>query len=79
MDHRSCIYKLFDIEKPRSKATSKKLVLKHTILYAHCIDLLMWSPTKLNFYFYNFSVIYYDFFKDSAKINKKGKNKTGLL
>ena len=33
----------------------------------------MWSPTKLDFLFYDFSVIYYDFFKDSAKINKKRK------
>jgi hypothetical protein len=34
--------------------------LKHTILYIHCVDLLMWSPTKLDFPFYDFSVIYYD-------------------
>jgi hypothetical protein len=33
----------------------------------------MWSPTKLNFTFYDFSMIYYDFFKDSAEINKKHK------
>jgi hypothetical protein len=33
----------------------------------------MWSPTKLDFTFYDFSVIYYDFFKDSAEINKKTK------
>jgi hypothetical protein len=33
----------------------------------------MWSPTKLDFPFYDFFVIYYDFFKDSAKINKKRK------
>jgi hypothetical protein len=33
----------------------------------------MWSLTKLDFPFYDFSVIYYDFFKDSAKINKKEK------
>jgi hypothetical protein len=38
----------------------------------------MWSPTKLDFTFYDFSVIYYDFFKDSAEINKKAKNKTGI-
>jgi hypothetical protein len=36
----------------------------------------MWSPTKLNFLFYDFSVIYYDFFKDSTEINKKEKDKT---
>jgi hypothetical protein len=36
----------------------------------------MWSPRKLDFSFYDFSVIYYDFFKDSAKINKKEKDKT---
>jgi hypothetical protein len=33
----------------------------------------MWSPTKLDFLFYDFSVIYY--FKDSPKINKKEKDK----
>jgi hypothetical protein len=32
----------------------------------------MWSPTKLDFLFYNFFVIYYDF----SKINKKEKDKT---
>jgi hypothetical protein len=36
----------------------------------------MWSPRKLDFPFYDFSVIYYDFFKDSDEINKKGKDKT---
>ena len=35
-------------------------VLKYTILYIHCVDLIMWSPTELDFPFYNFSVIYYD-------------------
>jgi hypothetical protein len=38
----------------------------------------MWSPTKLDFLFYDFSVIYYDFFKDSAEINKKEKDKTAF-
>jgi hypothetical protein len=33
----------------------------------------MWSPIKLDFPFYDFSVIYYDFFKDSDEINKKKK------
>ena len=45
----------------------KNFVLQHTILYIHCVDLLMWSPTKLNFLFYDFSMIYYDF----VKIQKK--------
>jgi hypothetical protein len=36
----------------------------------------MWSPTKLDFLFYEFSVIYYDFYKDSNEINKKEKDKT---
>ena len=30
----------------------------------------------MNFPFYDFSVIYYDFFKDTAEINKKEKDKT---
>jgi hypothetical protein len=38
--------------------------------------MLMWSLTKLDFLFYDFSVIYYDFFKDLVKINKKEKDKT---
>jgi hypothetical protein len=33
----------------------------------------MWSPTKLDFPFYDFSVIYYDFSKILAEINKKDK------
>ena len=73
MDHRNCSYELI-IENHRSKATAKN-VLKHTILYVHCVDLLMWSPTKLDFLFYDFSVIYYDFFKDSVEINKNEKDK----
>ena len=41
----------------------QKNILKHIILYVHCVDLLIWSPTQLDFLFYNFSMIYYDFFK----------------
>jgi len=33
----------------------------------------MWSPTKLDFPFYDFIVIYSDFFKDSARIIKRKK------
>jgi hypothetical protein len=39
----------------------------------------MWSPTKLDFTFYDFSVIYYDFLKDSAEINKKSKKQNDIL
>jgi hypothetical protein len=28
----------------------KKTVLKHIILYVHCINLLIWSPTQLDFF-----------------------------
>jgi hypothetical protein len=35
----------------------------------------MWSPTKLDFLFNDFSVIYYDFSKILAKINKTKKTK----
>ena len=38
----------------------------------------MWSPTKFDFPFYDFSMIYYDFFDDSVKINKKEKDKTTI-
>ena len=41
----------------------QKNILKHTILCVHCVDLLIWSLTQLDFPFYNFSVIYYDFLK----------------
>ena len=51
----------------------KKIVLEHTILYSQCVDLLIWIPTKLSFLFYDFYVIYCDFLKISAKINKKKK------
>ena len=42
---------------------STKFILKYIILYIHCVDLLMPSPTKLDFLFYDFSVIYYFFSK----------------
>jgi hypothetical protein len=50
-------------KRKRENLHSKNFVLKYTILYIHCVDLLMWSATKLNFPFYDFSVIYYDFSK----------------
>ena len=43
-------------EKHRSKTTKK--ILKHIILYVHCVYLLIWSLTQLDFPFYDFSVIY---------------------
>jgi hypothetical protein len=49
-------------EKYKSKAMQKN-VLKHSILYVHCVDLLIWSLTQLDFPFYDFSMIYYDFSK----------------
>ena len=39
----------------------QKNILNHTILYVHCVDLLISSLTQLDFLFYDFSVIYYDF------------------
>jgi hypothetical protein len=30
---------------------NKNFVLKYTILYIYCVDILMWSPTKLDFPF----------------------------
>jgi hypothetical protein len=36
----------------------------------------MWSPTKLDFLFYDFSVIYYDFSKIQQKYIEKEKVKT---
>ena len=36
----------------------------------------MWSPTKLNFSFYDFSMIYNDFSKIQLNFFKKEKDKT---
>jgi len=41
----------------------QKNILEHTILYVHYVDLLIRSLTQLDFLFYDFSVIYYDFSK----------------
>ena len=57
----STIFYIYE-EKHRSKATTKKYI-KHIILYVHCVDVLIWSLTQLDFLFYDFSVIYYDFLK----------------
>jgi hypothetical protein len=51
------------LQKNKYLKYNKNFVLKHTILYIHCVDLLMWSPTKLDFLFYVFYMIYYDFSK----------------
>jgi len=75
----SCSYELFQLitEKHRSKATTKKNYTKayYIILYIYYVDMLISNLTKLYFIFYDFSVIYYDFFKYLAKINKKKKTK----
>ena len=54
----------------------KTIVLKHTILHVPCVDLLTWSPIKLDFVFYDFFVIYYDFSKIQLKFFFKKKGKT---
>jgi len=36
----------------------------YVILYVQCIDILMWSPVKLDFLFYVFFVIYCEFSKN---------------
>ena len=36
----------------------------------------MWSPTKLDFLFYDFFMIYYDFSKIQLNFFKKEKDKT---
>ena len=54
-------------------------ILNHIILYVQCVDLLMWSPTKLNFSFYVFSMIYNDFSKIQLKFFKKEKDKTTVI
>ena len=51
---------------------STKFVLNYTILYIYCVDLLMWSPTKLDF-------LFYDFLKIQRKQIGKRKSKPLLL
>jgi hypothetical protein len=41
----------------------KKFLLKHAILWMHCIDLLMRISDQLDFLIYDFSVIYYAILK----------------
>ena len=41
----------------------KKLLLKHVILWMHCIVLLVRISDQLDFLIYNFSVIYYAILK----------------
>jgi len=62
-NYRRCNYELFQLitEKHRSKATIKKNILNHIILYIYCVDMLMWSLTNLYFIFYDFSIFYHDF------------------
>jgi hypothetical protein len=43
------------------------LAARDTILYVHYVDLLMWSPQKLDFPFYDFSLTYCDFLKIQPK------------
>jgi hypothetical protein len=42
---------------------SQKNKVKHAILYVHLVDLLIWSPIQLDFPFYEFFMICYDFSK----------------
>ena len=46
------------------KVTTKSFVLKHTTIYVHYVNLLIWSPTKLDFFilcFLCFSMIFQRF------------------
>ena len=46
---------LFQLITEKHIFESKKIiVLKHTILHVLCVDLLTWSPIKLDFVFYDF-------------------------
>ena len=57
------IYFFTAMKKSIDLKLQQKNILKHTILYVHSVDLLIWSLTQLDFPFYDFSVIYYDFLK----------------
>jgi hypothetical protein len=50
------------------KLHTKKIVLKHSILYVHWVDLLIWNLTQFDFPFYEFSVIHCDFFKTAVGV-----------
>jgi hypothetical protein len=39
-------------KKKKIKINNKNFVLNHIVLYVHCVDLLMWSPTKLDFFYF---------------------------
>jgi hypothetical protein len=53
----------FDSHEEKYKSKSIKNVSKHSILYVHYVDLLIWSSTQLDFPFYNYSVFCCDFSK----------------
>ena len=63
-------------KRQRQNLRSKNFILKHIILYVQCVDLLMWSPIKLNFSFYGFSIITMIFQKVNWNFLKKEKDKT---
>ena len=58
---------------------SKNFVLNNTILYFYYLDILMRSLKKLDFLFYDFYMIYYNFSKIQQKFIKKNKYKTMSL
>ena len=51
--------------------------LKHVILYIYCIDLFMCGIKELDFSFYNFSVILYNFLKFSTFYENKKERARG--
>ena len=57
------VYFFTGIKKSIDLKPQQKNILKHTTLYVHCVDLLIWSLIQLDFPFYDFSMIYYDFSK----------------
>ena len=69
-------YRFSQINKKTKNLRSKNFIIKHIILYVQCVDPLMWSPTKLNFSFYDFFMIYNDFSKFELIFLKKKKKQT---
>ena len=53
----------------------QKNILKHTILYVHCVDLLIWSLIQLDFLFYDFFCDLLWFFKTDLGGNLTGFGK----
>ena len=56
-------FQRFDQVKKGQNLYSKNFVLKDTILYVYYVKIYLCGVKKIDFLFYDFSMIYYDFSK----------------